>query len=393
MEICEDKNVLAVHNKYLVSGGEDKSHIVEKEMFDYMGSNVYDYTIDNKKIAEIGKTKTAIRSIWSRKSYDNLNTIIREKEIDLIIVQNFFPLISPSLFYVAEKNNVPTIQFLRNYRLLCPSADFFRNGEVCEKCLGKKFQYPSIKHKCYKNTALGSSTIASMNFIHKILGTWDDKVSLYIALTEFAKKKYIEGGLPKDKILIKPNFLYPDPGVGKHDGDYIIFVGRLSVEKGVRTLLKAWSKFKGSTNLIILGEGPLESEVREANQIDSRIQYKGNVSTEKVFYYLKRSKFMVFTSEWYEGMPRTLIEAFATGTPVVSSDIGSMSTMIKDGRNGIHYEPGNVNQLYRFISDLISNDQLRRKLGFQAREDYLESFTRSANLKFYKKVFDKVFDE
>ncbi len=391
MEIGKGKRVLAVHNKYLIPGGEDISHINEKELLEHLGFEVLEYISDNKNIQDIGKIRTALRSIWSRKSYFELDQILKDNKIDLIIVQNFFPIISPSLFHVAEKNNVPVVQYLRNYRLICPSADFYRNGKVCEECLGKSFQYPSIKYKCYKNSTFGSGTIATMNFIHKILGTWDKKITLYIALTEFAKNKYIEGGLPHEKIFLKPNFLHPDPGEGSHDEDYIIFIGRLSEEKGVSTLLKAWKKVEGKTKLFILGAGPLEQEVRQACQIDSRIQYKGKLSTEESYRYLKKSKLIVFTSEWYEGMPRTLIEAFATATPVISSNIGSMSKMIEHNKNGIHFKPGDINDLGRAINDLNNDSFLRHKIGFQARKDYLKYYTRSANLEFFNDFYNLVF--
>lgn len=380
MEIGKGKKVLAVHNKYLIPGGEDKSHKSEIKIFEYLGFEVLEYHLDNRNVQKLGKFRTALRSIWARKPYLDIDKILQNESIDLIIVQNFFPLISPSVFYAAKKNKIPIIQYLRNYRLICPSADLFRSGNICEKCLGRSFQLPSIKFKCYKNSFLGSGTVATMNFIHKILGTWNERITLYIALTEFAKDKYIEGGLPGHKIFIKPNFLYPDPGEGPHDEDYIIFIGRLSEEKGVKTLLDAWKMLDVETNLVIIGSGPLKYHIEQACEIDNRIRYLGNLPTEKVFKYLKKAKLLVFPSEWYEGMPRILIEAFATATPVISSNIGSMSSMIQHNRNGIHFKPGDVNDLEKVLRVLNNNRVLRHKIGTQARKDYLKHYTRSANL-------------
>jgi glycosyltransferase involved in cell wall biosynthesis len=390
VKIGSGKNILAVHNKYMTPGGEDKSHVIEKEMLQHLGFEVFEYLQDNRKVSKIGKTRTAFRSIWSTKTYKDVTKIIEENDIDIVVIQNFFPLISPSIYYAAKKFDVHVIQYLRNFRLLCPSADFYRNGDVCEECLGKTFQYPAIKYGCYKNSRLGSSSISIMNYVHKVAGTWENKVSLYLALTEFGMEKFIEGGLPKDKILTKPNFLHPDPGVGTHHKNQAVCIGRLSEEKGIRTLINAWNKLEEPINLVILGNGPLESLILKAQEKDKRIIYKGNVSTKEVYNTLKESLFMVFTSECYEGMPRTLIEAFATGTPVISSDIGSMSSMIEHATNGLHFQPGNVVDLVNTIHKLLQDEQLRKRLSVNSRNDYLKKYTREANKLYYEQIFKKL---
>src|SRR5262249_8455065 len=155
---------------------------------------------------------------------------------------NTFPLMSAAAYYAARAEDVSVVQTLHNFRLCCANALLFRQGEVCEACLGKAAPWRGIVHRCYRDSRTASAAVAAMIAVHRTLGTWRSAVDVYIARTESSRRKLVEGGLPAGKIAVKPNFAYPDPRQGTGKGNYAVYVGRLSAEKGVATLLDAWRR-------------------------------------------------------------------------------------------------------------------------------------------------------
>ncbi|MEM9980255.1 MAG: glycosyltransferase, partial [Cyanobacteria bacterium P01_D01_bin.2] len=232
--------ILSIHNAYQIRGGEDVSTAAEQTLLRNHGHTVDVYEENNDSIKDMGAVQLAARTLWSKASYGTVRAKLRAHRYDIVHVQNFFPLISPSVYYAARAENVPVVQTLRNYRLICPNALFFRDGKVCEDCMGKAIPYPGIVHGCYREDRKASAAVASMVTSHRLLRTWPKMVDQYITLTQFARNKMIEGGLPADKIVVKPNFVAPEPKVGSGQGGYALYVGRLSVEKGLDTLLAAW---------------------------------------------------------------------------------------------------------------------------------------------------------
>ena len=248
-------HILSIHNNYQIRGGEDVSREAEESLLKEMGNSVSVYQEHNDRVAAIGAARMAVRTVWSTESYNIVKQKLKNSNCDLIHVQNFFPLISPSVYYAAKSEGVPVVQTLRNYRLLCPNGLFFRDGKVCEDCVGKFVPYPGVMHNCYRENKAASGAVATMITFHRTMRTWTEMVDIYISLTEFARQKFIAGGIPADKIVVKPNFVNPDPGVGEGSGGYALFVGRLSVEKGLDTLLAAWEHLGGKMPLKIVGDG------------------------------------------------------------------------------------------------------------------------------------------
>src|SRR5581483_9761958 len=184
----------------------------------------------------------AARTVWSRPAYRVLRELLRAHRPAVAHFHNTFPLISPAAYYACRAERVPVVQTLHNFRLLCPNALFFRDGRVCEDCLGKAVPWPGVAHKCYRGSRSASAAVCTMLTVHRALGTWHTAVDRFIALTDASRRKFVAGGLPADKIAVKANFVDPDPGPGTGAGGYGVFVGRLSAEKGVGTLLKAWQQ-------------------------------------------------------------------------------------------------------------------------------------------------------
>lgn len=373
--------ILMLHNRYLVPGGEDLSTAAEADLLTRHGHQVELLQQDNRRVAELGKARTALRTVWSRESLHQIETTLRGGGFDVVHVQNFFPLWSPSVYYAASRCGVPVVQTLRNYRLICSNAVFFRDGRVCEDCLGRYVPLPGIVHGCYRDSRAASAVVAAMIGLHKLAGTWRTRVNQYIALSEFARKKYIAGGLPEEKIMVKPNFIDPSPAPGEGGGGYALFVGRLSPEKGVNTMLEAWEAANRPLPLKIAGDGPLAAKVQASASANSAIEYLGQIAPSAVFDLMRRAEFLVFPSGCYEGMPRTVIEALAAGTPVVASNIGTAASMVVHAETGFHFTPDNVSELRERIEWCARNLAELRSMRQKARAAFLNSYTGEANIR------------
>ncbi len=380
--------ILAVHNHYQIRGGEDESFEVEVNTLRGAGHDVVTYTQDNERVERIGRVRTALRTIWSQQTYREVRRVLADGNIDLMHVQNFFPLVSPSVYYAGRTARVPVVQTLRNYRLLCPNSLFFRDGHVCEDCMGKFVPWPGIVHTCYRDSKTATATVGGMITTHRLLHTWDQMVDVYVALTEFARKKFIQGGLPADKIVVKPNCVYPDPGIGAGAGGYILFVGRLSPEKGVGTLLDAWQQVGHGRRLRIVGEGPLRSVVEEASQRMPEIEYLGRQELADVYRLMGDAEAVVFPSEWYETFGRVAIEAFAKQTPVLAARIGAIAEVVDDGRTGLLFQPGDVGDLCRQLEWVWSHPGAMVEMGQEARREYEAKYTASRNYQMLMEIYE-----
>ncbi len=420
--------VLLVHNFYRQAGGEDEVFRAECAALREAGHEVVTYERSNAEIA--GGTardtapasqgaasgasaaepasqgarpptargaerlapgaalSTALGTIWSHKSAAELRAIIQRETPDVAHFHNTFPLISPSAYYACVDEKVPVVQTLHNYRLLCPSAVLFRDGHVCEDCLGKALAWPGIAHGCYRDSRSATAAAAAMLAVHRMRGTWTKVVHTHIALTEFAKHKFIEGGLPAERIAVKPNFLVSPPSPCSSVGDYALFMGRLAPEKGVPTLLRAWEGLE--IPLKIVGSGPLAEEVATwvGNQGQAEVELLDWMPRERLFEVLREARFVVFPSEWYEGFGMTLVETFACGVPVVASRIGAIADIVQHGSTGLLFEPGDAQDLAS-QADLLWQDVARAALlGANARREFEAKYTAEENLKMLLQIYE-----
>ncbi len=378
--------ILALHNRYLVAGGEDQSHAVEMSLLKQQGHLVDEYVVDNEVITKQSLLKIAFNTIWSQESYLKVKKILAGNHYDLVIVQNFFPLLSPSIHYAAKSERVPVIQFLRNYRLFCLNGYALRNNRPCEDCLGRFFPWPGVFHACYRNNRLASMVVACMLFIHRILKTWHRKVDMFVALSEFAKELYQRAGLCSEKIFIKPNSVYPDPGIGEGAGNYVLYIGRLSEEKGIYDLLDAWRILGDTVKLKIAGDGPLQRVVEDEVCSNTAIEYLYRQSRDGVVELMKNAMFLVFPSLWYEGMPRTILEAFAVGTPVLASNIGAAIEMIKPDHTGRFFRTGDSTDLAKQIKVLASDVELQKRMRLHARNEFVNKYALDKNLEYWTQL-------
>ncbi|MEM6352770.1 MAG: glycosyltransferase family 4 protein [Cyanobacteria bacterium P01_D01_bin.14] len=386
--------ILMVHNRYQIQGGEDRSFDSESQLLEQYGHQVFRYIRENNEIAQtISRLEVGVRSVWSQTDYLEINRVIEEFSPDIVHVQNFFPLISPSVYYAARKHNIPVIQSLRNYRLWCLNAYFFRASSPCELCLDKPVALPGIFHRCYRDSYLQSTAVALMQSTHRLLRTWQKKVDRYIVLTDFFKDKAVQGGLPDKKLSIKPNFVATDPGAAYTKENFLLYVGRLSPEKGIQTLLAAWMQHSDLPTLKFIGRGPMVEDIQKVAGQREHVDYLGELPLNDVYDWMGKAKALVFSSQWYEGLPRTIIEAFAKGTPVITSRLGAMENLVGHQYTGLHFELGNVEDLVRQIRWMEAHPQEWAVIQQNARKEFELKFTAERNYQLLMAIYQRAISE
>lgn len=372
-------NILAIHNFYTQGSGEDAVFSAEKALLQERGHGIVEFVRHNAEIYAMSYLGASVSTLWSRDSMQALRRLIQTARPDVAHFHNTFLLISPASYYACNEYGIPVIQTLHNYRLLCPNALLFRNGRVCEECLGKFVPWPGVLHRCYRHSRAATAVVAAMLAVHRLLRTWERTVDVFIALTEFARQKFIQGGLPAARIVVKPNFIHPDPGPGPHDGGYALFVGRLSSEKGIRTLLAAWEQLGSGVPLKIVGDGPLASEVARACESSRKIEWLGRVSASVALSLMGGALLVILPSECYENFPRVIVEAYAKGTPVIASNLGALAELVEDGRTGLRFRPGDPRDLAAKIEWAWTHPHELAQMGREARREYEEKYTAERN--------------
>lgn len=476
-------SIIQIHNYYQQAGGEDAVVAAERSMLEERGNIVVPFYKNNDEISSgcdgvwgrkaISLLNVSLKTIWNHQTYREFRRLLQDEQPDVVHCHNTFPLISPSVYWACAKEKVPVVQTLHNYRLLCATPFLFRQsrklnvktsrdrdslnglgdarespaspcngltapkGAICELCVGKRIPFSALRYRCYRNSLAGTAVWAVMIVFHRIIGTWTKKVTAYIALTEFQKRKMVEGGLPEQKIWVKPNFLQKTNNCDANRFNdlndvltsisdltrgqpYALFVGRLSPEKGCDVLIRAWHEFSGKwlvaneekrtqlpepistfndlnavvPQLFIVGDGP-EREVLEALTSDlgllTSVHFLGQQSKERVLTLMRHAQFLVLPSLWYEGFPMTIVEAFSQECAVLASDIGSMTSVIEDGRTGILFRAGSAQCLAEKLEWLFSCPGDIRSMGEQAGKVYRINFSEKSNVKELLEIYSWCF--
>jgi glycosyltransferase involved in cell wall biosynthesis len=385
--------ILVVHNFYEQRGGEDSVMERESRILLGNGHGILNYFRHNDEIQDyslLQKIRLASGTVWAPDTYSSLRRILRDERPAIAHFHNTFPLISPAAYYACAEARVPVVQTLHNYRLLCPAATLLREGKVCEACLGRSVAWPGVAHGCYQGSRAATAAVAAMLLVHQVMGTWKEKVDVYVALTEFARRKFVEGGLPAERIVVKPNFVAHDPGAKRRTGEYALYLGRLSEEKGPLVLLEAWARLGEGIPLKLAGDGPLKQELR--GEIGARalngVELLGRVSFEEIAGLLHGARFLVLPSVCYENFPLTIVEAFACGVPVIASRLGSMVEIVADGRTGLHFEPGNAADLAAKVEWAWTHAEEMNEMGCSARREFEEKYTSAANYRSLMEIYE-----
>jgi glycosyltransferase involved in cell wall biosynthesis len=383
--------VMLVHNFYRsgTPGGEDVVVRQEQELLEAAGVEVVAYTKSNDDVDERDRgqvLRTAASMSWSRRTYDELTRLLRHHRPDVAHFHNTFPLITPSAYAACRDAGVPVVQALHNYRWLCCAGTFFRDGAVCELCTAGH-PWEGVRHSCYRDSTAGTLAVAWMLKRNWENGTFAGLVDVYVALSAFAAERFAAGGLPRDRIVIKPNYVDSIGPASAGGGGYAVFAARLSEEKGVRTLLEAWRGLR-DVPLKVVGDGPLLGEMRSIVEREGLpVEFTGMQPRPVVLDLIGRAELQVIASECFEGFPLVLVESYARGTPVVASRIGSLVELVAPGRTGLHFEPADAGAMAACVRRLWSDADLRARIRVAARREYEDRYTPEQNLELMLAIY------
>jgi len=381
--------ILIAHNRYQFSGGEDAVVRDEVELLRRRGDSVHLLEQDNEAIHGLrGKVVASAAVFHSANARKRMKQSIDNFRPDVLHIHNWFPMLSPSIILEADHSAVPIVQTLHNFRMICANALLYRDGAVCTDCLGKSFPLDGVIHGCYRGSRAGSAIVTAAYAFHRLARTWN-RVDLFIAVSEFERELLLRGGLPAEKVVVKPNFAASDAWKAERNAENVaVFVGRLSPEKGVRTLLSAWKTGRISLRLKIIGDGPMVSEVRACADSVAGVEYLGVQSQDAVYGEMAKARFLVFPSECFETFGRTVVEAFAQGTPVLAADLGAVRELVEEGATGCRFAPGDINALVAGVHRFPCGEAYEQ-MRANCRDLFLSRFTGDSNYRLLMRIYSR----
>lgn len=386
------QNILIVHNYYQIPGGEDTVVANEKKMLEEHGHKVVLYSRNNSELKEMSKLQKLIlplSTIFNLRTYRDVKRLIKAEHIDIVHIHNTLSLISPAVYYAARAMKVPVIQTIHNFRLLCPGATFYRDGRICEDCVSKGLMC-AVKHSCYRNSKLQTLACVISTKIHRMTGIYG-KIN-YICLTEFNKEKLLQlKQIKADRVFVKPNFVEAsmDKIISYEDREnQFIFAGRLDKLKGIDILFEAWRQMGATApKLIVCGTGPMEQWCRDflEDNPDCNIEMIGFVPNKEAKKLIANSKALILPTQWYEGFPMTIVEAYSVGTPVICSNLGNAGSLIEDGVNGVKFQYDSADSLIQAVERF---EQLpRERFGENAYMKYRIQYAQDRNYEILKNIY------
>ncbi|MCC7449520.1 MAG: glycosyltransferase family 4 protein [Anaerolineae bacterium] len=383
--------ILLVHNRYGSEAPSGENVVVESErqLLQSRGHEVMEFARHSDSIRErraLGTVIGALATPWNPFAANALRRAVLEFRPDIVHVHNTFPLISPAAFHAIGRRAARVLT-LHNYRLFCPAAIPMRGGRVCTECLDRHSVVPSLVHGCYRNSRIATAPLALSVALHRRIGTWRRQVEAFIALTDFQKDLMVRSGLPADKVFVKPNFFpgQPEATPWAERDPVVVYAGRLSPEKGVRTLVRAWRSWgKEAPELRIVGDGELRQELEQLAQ-GSNVRFLGLLGAQEAQRMVASSRLLVLPSECLEIFGLVVCEAFAHGTPAAVSAIGPLPSIVRQGENGVVFQPGQAESIANTIRAAWQEPGLLQRLGEGARKEYERNYNEDAN---YRDLID-----
>lgn len=375
--------ILIVHNRYQHAGGEDSVFANEAALLRSAGHQVTEHVTTNEHInSAIDKAMASLSYIWNANSYSYFKELLDDLNPDIVHVHNLFPHPSASIFWACADMRIPSIWTLHNYRITCANGLLYRDAQPCTDCVGR-WPAAGVRHGCYRGSRTGTAAVAASIVAHRVLGTWERKVTRFIALTDFAKDQFVVAGLPADRITVKPNFVHA-PATPQRPRDGALYVGRLSAEKGVETLVKAWTAMDGE-KLSIVGDGPLREKLESI--AGANVHFLGQMNPKAVNIEMASAKLMIVPSEWYENFPMTIVEAMAAGTPILASRIGALTSILETGVTGLHFTARDEVSLTVEAKNALADPQGLRDIAYRAKKHYDQYLSPSANLVQMERIY------
>jgi glycosyltransferase involved in cell wall biosynthesis len=335
------------------------------------------------------RTASAVNAIWSQRSRADLRSAIRQFRPDIVHVHNTFAILSPSVYGACKSEGVPVVQTLHNFRFFCPAALFLRDGKPCEECIDRSL-LQSVRHRCYRGSAAATATLATMLALHRAIGTYSRDIDRYIVLTAFAREKALKGGIAEHKLVVKPNFVPNPPVPGRGEGGYVAYVGRLLEGKGAETLVEAW-RHLSYVRLKIVGDGALRARLETiARSENLNIEFVGTQDRAAVLSMIADATLLVAPSEWYEGFPMVIAEAFACGTPVLASRIGSLEELVDEQFTGRKFNAGDPNDLAKVVREMLADKAGLCEMRSNARAFFETYLTEEQNYEQLMRIYSSL---
>lgn len=384
------QNILIVHNYYQIPGGEDTAVANEKRMLEDHGHKVVLYSRNNSELKEMSKLQKLLlplTTVFNLRTYKDIKRLIRSERIDIVHVHNTLNLISPAVYYATRAMKVPVVQTIHNFRLLCPGATFYRDGHICEDCVSKGLMY-AVKHHCYRGSKLQTLACVISTKIHRMTGIYGE--INYICLTEFNKEKLLQlKQIKPERVFVKPNFVEDTSDeIIPYDKrkDQFIFAGRLDKLKGIDILFETWKQMETTApKLIVCGTGPMEGWCRKflVDNPDCNIEMRGFVPNKEAKKLIANSKALILPTQWYEGFPMTIVEAFSVGTPVIGSNLGNTGSLIIEGITGVKFRTNSEGDLVQSMKRLGEYKDIYSTTFQQYKNLYTESGNYVSLMKIY----------
>ena len=365
--------IVLCHNYYREAGGEDRVFEDESDLLTLRGHKVHQFVRRNTEFSGLQTIAVAAGTVWNRSSASALGDLVREQRADVVHFHNWLPQISQGAFYAARRAGAAVVRTMHNYRSTCAQGVLFRDGAVCEECVGASVGWPAIAHGCYRGSRMATIPVVAALAAHRALRTDVRAVDATIVLTEFARSKMIAAGLPADRLHVKPNFVVPDPGPRPGNGGYFIYVGRLDESKGILTLLDAWQTMQSPPLLKVAGTGPVGKAVEAAAAKNSQIEYLGRVPAAEIADIVGDASYTIMPTLNYEGFPKVIVESFAVGTPVIASDLGSVGEIIDPKRTGYCFVAGDARSLAQSVSETLL-DVTPNRMRAEVRREYVSRY-------------------
>lgn len=375
--------IMLVHNAYQQYGGEDVVFETERALLRAHGHRVAAFTANNAALASLAgpfaKLRLAAETVWSQPAQCALASATAAFEPDIVHFHNTFPLISPAGYSAVRAGGAAVVQTLHNYRLVCPAATCFRDGAVCTECVGRAVPVPSVRYGCYRDSRVQTLPVAAMLAVHALRGTWQRDVDRYIVLSEAQRAILLRGGLPAERVIVKPNIVAgvePGPPLPERP-NVAVFAGRLTEEKGVRTVIEAWRGPNRPATLQVIGDGPLRDYVEAAAATEPHIEYLGFLPRAEILAAMGRARLVIVAPLWEEPFGLTIVEALGCATPVAASHIGASDELLANG-GGALFPAGDSAALASTAAALLAQPGELEHMAAAARRRYETTYSPAA---------------
>lgn len=382
--------ILVVHNRYRSSSPSGENRVVDQEHDTLIdaGHEVRRFEHSSDGIAQLSRVQRALvpaKVIWNPRSAQELSEVLAAFRPDVVHVHNLFPLVSPSVLQVCQRSRVPCVATFHNYRPVCASGNLFRSGSVCRDCVVRRLPTPAVLHGCYRRSAVATVPLAVATVAHRRI--WQTVPSAYIFLSEAQRRELEPAGFPLARSFVKPNLVLPVAPRSTSRHDLVVYLGRLTEDKGLLVLMRAWDRYtdgrrgrEGGLRLAIAGTGPLEAEIRSWAQARSSVTVLGLLDRQACSTLVGQARTVVVPSEWPEPFGLVVAEAMAAGVAPVATAHGAFTDLIADGVDGLLYPPGDVGTLARLLERIEADPERIDRLGDAARATYERRFEPSKNI-------------